>query len=206
MARSADQRSPLALTVLALLIEEPMHPYLMQRLIKQRGKDQVVNVARSASVYQAIERLERAGLITVHEIAAAPGKPDRIIYRITEQGRSTLYRWIDIMLSEPRREYPEFPAVLSVVMLHDPARVRRLLQARAETLTAQLADLDTVSAEHVHLPRVALIEDTYRAAMLRAELDWIRSIDADLHSGTLTWTENEIITAAQRSRDAIADT
>lgn len=46
---SASLRSsPLALTVLALLHHEPMHPYAVQRLIKQWGKDQVVNVSQRA--------------------------------------------------------------------------------------------------------------------------------------------------------------
>ena len=40
----AYRRSPLALVVLALLYEAPMHPYRMQQLIKERGKDEVVNV------------------------------------------------------------------------------------------------------------------------------------------------------------------
>ena len=31
------KRSPLALAILALLDEAPMHPYRMQRLIKDRG-------------------------------------------------------------------------------------------------------------------------------------------------------------------------
>ena len=38
--------SPLALTVLGLLHTRPLHPYGIQRLIKQWGKDQVVNVGQ----------------------------------------------------------------------------------------------------------------------------------------------------------------
>src|SRR5690606_18421032 len=66
MARSF-QRSPLALAILVLLAEEPMHPYRMQRLIKERGKDLVINVQRRASLYQTIRQLLRAGLIRVRE-------------------------------------------------------------------------------------------------------------------------------------------
>jgi len=43
------KRSPLALAVLVLLHEAPMHPYRMQRLIKDRGKDQVINVGQRAN-------------------------------------------------------------------------------------------------------------------------------------------------------------
>jgi DNA-binding PadR family transcriptional regulator len=59
----ADTRgSALGLIVLALLIEEPMHAYRMQKLIRERGKDQVVNVRRGASIYQTSDRLQRLEL------------------------------------------------------------------------------------------------------------------------------------------------
>ena len=60
---TAPRSSPLALTVLALLHYQPLHPYGIQRLIKQWGKDQVVNVEQRTSLYRTIERLLAAGLI-----------------------------------------------------------------------------------------------------------------------------------------------
>ena len=67
------KRSPLALAVLVLLHESPMHPYRMQRLIKDRGKDQVINVEQRASLYQTISQLLRAGLITNWETTQNEG-------------------------------------------------------------------------------------------------------------------------------------
>ena len=58
---SAPRSSPLALTVLALLHYQPLHPYGIQRLIKQWGKDQVVNVEQRTSLYRTIERLLGGG-------------------------------------------------------------------------------------------------------------------------------------------------
>jgi hypothetical protein len=43
--------------VLGLACEAPMHPYRMQALIKQRGKEQIANVAQRNSVYQTIAAL-----------------------------------------------------------------------------------------------------------------------------------------------------
>ena len=57
--------SPLALTVLGMLHTRPLHPYGIQRLIKQWGKDQVVNVGQRTALYRTIERLEDGGLIAV---------------------------------------------------------------------------------------------------------------------------------------------
>ena len=69
---SAPRSSPLALTVLALLHYQPLHPYGIQRLIKQWGKDQVVNVEQRTSLYRTIERLLAAGLIAVRETGRDP--------------------------------------------------------------------------------------------------------------------------------------
>src|SRR5215831_3534435 len=87
-------RSPLWMVVLALACEEPMHPYRMQTLIKQRGKDQVANVAQRNSVYQTIDALMRAGLIRVRETTQEENRPERTIYEATERGREVLLDWL----------------------------------------------------------------------------------------------------------------
>ena len=58
MTSAEPRRSTLAMVLLALLLEAPMHPYRMQQMIKERGQDQLVNVAQRNSVYQALDRLE----------------------------------------------------------------------------------------------------------------------------------------------------
>ena len=89
MVRRSHRRSPLALAVLGLLYEAPMHPYRMQQLIKERGKDEVINVRERASIYQAIDRLQREGLVTVVQTARDEKRPERTVYQLTEEGRET---------------------------------------------------------------------------------------------------------------------
>jgi DNA-binding PadR family transcriptional regulator len=71
MTDPARPRSPLWMVVLAFVSEAPMHPYRIQTLIKERGKDQIANVAQRNSVYQTIAALRRAGLIAVRETSRA---------------------------------------------------------------------------------------------------------------------------------------
>ncbi|WP_010276165.1 AAA family ATPase [Paenibacillus senegalensis] len=59
------KKSTVALAVLCFLIEEPMHPYRMQQLIKEREKDEVINVRHRTSIYQTIERLYRDKAIAI---------------------------------------------------------------------------------------------------------------------------------------------
>src|SRR5438309_6989392 len=103
-------RSPLAMVLLASVAEAPMHPYRMQTLIKERGKDQIANVAQRNSVYQTIDALRRAGLIAMRETEREERRPERTIYEATEEGRRTLRSWSNTALSTPAREFLEFPA------------------------------------------------------------------------------------------------
>jgi DNA-binding PadR family transcriptional regulator len=186
MPETSRPRSPLWLVVLASLIEEPMHPYRMQVLIKERGKDLIANVAQRNSVYQVIDGLLRAGLIAVHGTARAESRPERTVYQITDRGRETLQVWMRTMLSTPAREFPDFPAALAHVMMLEPAELRALLEARAVALEARLATLEDTPP---HIPRLFLLEAEYLAAVTRAEIAWLRGVIADIKARKLTWSE-----------------
>src|SRR5258708_38694044 len=109
MAAPVRPRSPLWMVVLSLACEEPMHPYRMQTLIKQRGKDRVANVAQRNSVYQTIEALRRAGLIEIRETARDQRRPERTIYQATAAGRAPPRGGCRAGLSTPGRDLPRFP-------------------------------------------------------------------------------------------------
>jgi DNA-binding PadR family transcriptional regulator len=193
MKTHSPRRSPLALAVLSLLYEAPMHPYRMLQLIKERGKDEVVNVRDRASIYQTIERLQREGLITVAETARDEKRPERTVYRLTEEGSVIAHDWLREMLAQPAREFPEFPAALSFVAMLTPEDALRQLEARIVRREAELARLEagnTAVARYV--PRLFLVEDEYRCALFRAELEWLRAIVEDLRTGRLTWSEDWI--------------
>jgi DNA-binding PadR family transcriptional regulator len=172
------------------LMESPMHPYRMQQMIKERGQDQLVNVAQRNSVYQALDRLVRDGLARPAGTTRDPGRPERTIYEITDEGAATMRRWLTAMLPAPAREFPEFPAALAFLPILDPREVRSLLEQRISALDEKLAGVEGQAPPG--LPRLFLIEDEYRAAMLVAELTWLRALTEDLASGRLTWDEQLI--------------
>ena len=190
MTMNTYKRSPLALAVLALLTEAPMHPYRMQQLIKSRGKDQVINVRQRGSLYQTIERLERDGLIAPETVEREEGRPDRTVYGVTAIGRKVAIDWLRGMLAEPQNEFPEFPVALSFLGLVTPGETLLLLEARLGFLIGHerklTADLKAYSAS---LPRVLLLENEYMLATTRAERQWVEAVVADLHAGRLEWDE-----------------
>ncbi|WP_420097504.1 PadR family transcriptional regulator [Brevibacterium sediminis] len=178
-------RSPLAMIVLTLLEEAPMHAYRMQQLIRMREKDSVVNVSSRNSIHQVLSRLERDGLI-VPVPDDAPGT--RVVYRNTETGREVLLSWLADTLARPRNEYPSFAAALSCVPLTTPARLAEMLGERLRALDVMLDELRPEGVRQEYgLERVFVLEDEYRRAMLLAEREWIASLVRDLEAGKLRW-------------------
>ncbi|MET9274780.1 PadR family transcriptional regulator [Kribbella sp. NPDC003557] len=189
------RRSPLALAILGLLENGPLHPYGIQRLLKQWGKDQVVNVGQRTSLYRMIGRLEEAGLITVGATERDERYPERTVYHLTDAGRAICREWLAEILTTPRNEFPEFPAGLSFVMLLPPETAGELLAQRRERLTKRIADLQLELGSEVDghpVPRFALLETEYQVAVTAAEAEWIDGVLGDLRTGALTWTPGPV--------------
>ncbi len=190
--------SPLALTILGLLVAGPLHPYAMQRLIKEWGKDEVINVGQRASLYRTIKRLHKSGLVAVRHTERDENYPERTVYELTGEGRRILREWLLAMLGTPRNEFPEFPAALSFIMLLAPAEVLPALDGRAASLRQSLDALDAaLGGQYDPLPRLFLLETEYIRAVTTAELGWVEGIAADLRSGRLSWSEEELLELAQ---------
>lgn len=193
MNRDQIALSPLALIILALLDESAMYPYRMQQLIRERGKDELVNVRHRASLYQTIARLERERLIEVQGTSRAEKRPERTVYQITPEGRQTIQAALHGMLAKPADEFPQFPAALSFIYLLEGKVVREALARRADALDAKLRRLSGVLAEHVGaVPRLFLLEVEYMRTTTEAERAWVRGIIDDLDAGKLMWSAESI--------------
>jgi DNA-binding PadR family transcriptional regulator len=187
---STERFSPIALAVLALLYEESMHPYRMQQLIKERGKDDVINVRQRASLYQTIDRLLRTKLIVVQETSREEKWPERTIYAITEHGRTTMFGWMREKLSIPAHEFPAFPAVLAHLTLLTPDDVRAQLGQRLQALATEIERIDAELRRGIELvPKLFLLELEYLRAVASTERVWVQSIVDQLTTGQLAWDE-----------------
>jgi DNA-binding PadR family transcriptional regulator len=175
-----------------------MHPYRMHEVIKERGKDRIANVAQRNSVYQTIDRLQRAGLITVLETTRDERRPERTVYAITPDGWYALRDWTADMLSTPARDYPEFPAALASLMVLSPEDARARLEQRAADLGTALAEDRAAMVAAPGLPRLFLLDEEYSIAVREAELRWVEGVLEALRSGELTWSEEWLRTIAEK--------
>lgn len=193
--------SPLGLAVLCLLYGGPLHPYRMQRLLKEWGKDQVINVGQRSSLYKTIGRLTESGLIAVRQTERDQQYPERTVYGLTPEGRDYALKWLAEMLANHRNEFPTFPAALSFAMLLGPDGVLSALRQRSGSLSATVSELRAALTEHASaVPRVALLETEYQLAIAEAELRWVQQTTDELASRSLTWSDQDFAGAAEAYR------
>ncbi|MDJ0312857.1 PadR family transcriptional regulator [Arthrobacter sp. H35-D1] len=203
------KRSPLALAVLALLEEAPMHPYRIQQLIALRGKDKVINVSQRASLYSTVDRLARDGLIRVLETERDGQRPERSIYEISDAGRVTARGWLREMLSVPKNGFPDFHAALAHAPMLEPAELAALLRTRCDTVACEVAELEKeLELASAYLPRVVLLDAELIARTRSIELGFLRDALAGLDSGGMTWTRQSLAALALRqdapSQDSVS--
>lgn len=176
-----------------------MHPYRMQRLIKSRGKDLVINVGQRSQLYKTIGRLHAEGLITVAEVERDAARPERTVYAITERGNQAVVGWTTEMLAAPRRDFPEFAAGLAYLTVLNPAQLGVALKTRLAAVRGRLAELERETGSVAGwLPRAVLIDNEYLIAHLRADQSWIAALLDDLRSGRLRWDRDELIELARK--------
>src|SRR5664279_2076866 len=124
MAQRRKVSNLLALAVLSVLVERPMHPYEMATVLRDRGKDQDMKI-KWGSLYTVVQNLEKHGLIEAGDSERRGGRPERTLYRITPAGRDELEDWVRELVSTPETEYPRFEAGLSLSLIHISEPTRR---------------------------------------------------------------------------------
>lgn len=192
-----------ALAALALLREQPRHPYELQRILRVRHKDYALGKTRA--LYRAIGELEAAGSIEAVETSREGRRPERTVYRITDEGREELVNWLAELLERPVREFPIFNVAVGLMAYLPEPDAIAALSARSVALRASIAALDEsllALQEQLHLPRLVLLEEEHTRALYDAELRWVLSLLDDMRSGRLVWNEEILRAHFQAMHDA----
>jgi DNA-binding PadR family transcriptional regulator len=190
METRTQPKDMVALTTLGLLSEQPCHPYEIQRLLKERHKSYAVGKTRT--LYRAIEELEAAGYIEPLETSREGRRPERTVYRITAEGREELENWLGDVLATPVNEVPAFSVAVGLLGYISQDRAYAALASRLVQLQARNIALDAtlrLAQDDLGLPRLVLLELEHAIALGTGELDWVRSLIADMQSGALVWNE-----------------
>ena len=184
MSERTHPSNPLALAVLALLFERPMHPYEMGVLLRQRHKEESIKF-RYGSLYTVIEYLLQREFIVARETARDGRRPERTVYELTAAGREELRSWMADLIAEPVKEYPQFEAALCLMPVLPPDEVLALLRRRLELITQNAAALaqQIEASAGLNLPPLFLIETEYRLAFIKAEQHFVADLIGRIESG-----------------------
>ncbi|GHG09615.1 MULTISPECIES: PadR family transcriptional regulator [Amycolatopsis] len=184
-------RNTLALALLGLLLERPMHPYEMASTLRERHKGSTFKI-NPGSLYDTVESLAKHRWIEPVETVREGNRPERTVYAHTELGRQEFVAWLDELVREPVAEYPKFVAAVSYLGALGPERAADALEERARHLAERIDGADTALAETVGkgAPRLFMIEVEFVRHAWQAELDWARRTVAEIRSGSLPWPEN----------------
>jgi len=183
--------TPLAVSVLSLLGERPMHPYEMYSVMLSRHEDALVKV-RPGSLYHAVERLERDGLVKSLGTDRPTGRPERTVYEVTPEGHDAMLDWVRSGLRQWQLEYPQFPLALALANNLPADSVVGLLEEYRRSLDAEVAEMKAAIDElkRRQLPEVHWLETDYLLAVRLAERAWIAATIERLTTGDLSWHDN----------------
>ena len=188
MSDTAAEISALALSILELLDERPMHPYELASTMRERHQDEFIRL-NFGSLYHTVDVLERNGWIVPTEREKEGRRPERTIYRLTDSGREILVRVVSDILAHPRHEYPHFAAGLMFMHHIDKTQAAEHLKNRASALKATSEKLNTIMSElrQEGVSRLSLVELEHKIAMLDAERRWVGNLEKEINEGRLEW-------------------
>ncbi|UQS22573.1 PadR family transcriptional regulator [Amycolatopsis thermalba] len=184
----AAKLTPMAMAVLELLHERPMHPYEMTQLMRDRHLEIRVAV-KPGSLYHTVDRLLATGHIEVVETQREGRRPERTVYALTEQGRDAFVDRAKTMLGTLASEHPEFLSGLGA--MDDLGRETALEQLRMRLLQleAKAASQEVITRRLVaEVPEIYWVDWRYTTAQVRFELEWTRQLVDDITTGRLGWT------------------
>jgi DNA-binding PadR family transcriptional regulator len=176
MAKSKQSSNPLALAVLVLLFERPMHPYEIAATLRVRNKGNSIKL-RYGSLYTVIDGLLEEKLIEVKETVREGRRPERTIYALTSDGLRRMQEWMRSLLGTPVKEYPQFEAALSLLPAVPPDEAVALLEARIVRLGEMCEELRAAIEVAVkHVEALFLVENDFRLSLLEAERQFIEGL------------------------------
>ncbi|MBB6171634.1 DNA-binding PadR family transcriptional regulator [Nocardiopsis mwathae] len=202
MAEKRKVTNTLALAVMGLLQEKPMHPYEMASTLRERQMDTVFKL-RTGTLYDTVEALSRNGWIEPHATQREGNRPRRTVYAPTDHGQQEFLGWLDEIIRTPAPEYLRFLSAVSYLGALGPQRAEEALNERSQRLREQIEASRTQLEEAMapgDLPRLFMIEVEYALHMAEAELAWTRATAQEIRDGSLVWPHQTIPAHGPRDR------
>ena len=166
MARTRTGPTPAELALLGLLADGAAHPYSLDAKLRQGGSS--TEVAFS-SIYAALDRLEKLGLVASRPDAGARGKARRV-YRLTAQGRQALKTAARTALARPMHgARPNDLGIANILLMSRADALAAIAEAKKaltdERKTLRVDEEYPLSAVTLHKSMVMQAEERFYAEL-----------------------------------------
>src|SRR5699024_7603084 len=112
---------------------------------------------------------------------------ERTVYDITDSGVDLMTEWLSELLRDPKPQFTDFEAAMSLVAALSPDEVLELLRNRVFTLRInQATNQKALEQLPESFPRLFLLEAEYQDALRSAELRFVEGLIDELEGGTLS--------------------
>ena len=156
--------------LLALLTQGPRYGYQLRAEFEATtGATWPLNVGQ---VYTTLTRMERDGLV-------APGEHDdqgRVVYAVTERGRSELKRWFGTPVAQTDRPRDELVIKLAMAVTAPGVDVHEVVQAQRTATMRALQELTRAKRAHVGAAQRLVLDSMIFQA--EAEQSWLDHCEA----------------------------
>ncbi|GAA4211877.1 PadR family transcriptional regulator [Actinocatenispora rupis] len=188
MATKRKVGNLLALAVLSYLSQRPMHPYELSRTLRDNDDARSIKY-NHGSLYMVVGQLAKAGFITAQETHREGQRPERTVYALTDAGRAELRDWLRDLVGDPKHEYPQFVAALSLIGALPPSEVLALFAERLDRLAEQRTEIRRLIDDSLAqgVPGLFLVEEEYRLALLDAEVEFVGSFRDRITDPATEW-------------------
>ncbi|TBL81834.1 PadR family transcriptional regulator [Paenibacillus thalictri] len=173
------------LVILGLMMEANRHPYEIRQMMKDRGMHHYIKM-QDGSLYYAIDRLKKDGCIEVVETIREGNRPDRTIYRITEDGKALFQKLLLEQFKQATSVFHPLSAALVFAHNGDQAKIYELLKAKIVALRERTDMAKELYEEHIPtVPRSVLhmMYGFYEHSL--TELKWLERLAEDAKNGRL---------------------
>ena len=156
---------------LSILSKKPTHGYDLLQTYEELFSA-VLPPLNAGQIYTTLSRLERDGLVQKFSVEQV-GKPDKQIYRLTDEGKKVLSEWFDEPLTGPRIKDNFYIKLISAQMSR-LADAQRLIDGQREHYLQSLHDLNNMAL------RTDISEDPTKFLLiqgailhLKADIAWL---------------------------------
>jgi DNA-binding PadR family transcriptional regulator len=174
------------LVILGLLQEKELYGYEIKKIITEH-MDDWTSIA-FGSIYFALKKLSEEGLIEKVTEEKAGNRPSRSIYRISDEGKKEFMSLLRRLWTETEEKHFSFDLALFFITALPMDEVKKYIKIKINNIERKYHFLKIHKEQHMekhHVPPIAISIMDHSLAHLKAELDWLKSLQNRIEVGEL---------------------